>query len=237
MRNVIWIPAFIAIGLLAYRMGRGSDEPDADNDSWTADFPLNKRELSSIGRNPYFILEPGYQLVYEHGEKRLVITVLNETKIVDGVETRVVEERESKNGQPIEISRNYFAISKRTNSVFYFGEEVDFYKGSKVTSHDGAWLAGKNGAKLGLIMPGQILLKGRYYQEIAPGVAMDRAEIVSMDQTIETPAGKFAGCVKTIDTTPLEPHTKEYKYYAPGIGLVQEESMKLVKHGIARSTK
>src|SRR5262245_26161178 len=103
-------------------------EPIPDEESWTTDFSVEKNELASTGRNPFFILEPGYQLELEDGAKRLVITVLNETKLVDGVETRVVEERESDDGQLVEVSRNYFAISKRTNSVYYFGEEVDEYK-------------------------------------------------------------------------------------------------------------
>jgi hypothetical protein len=85
-------------------------------------------------------------------------TVLNETKTVDGVECRVVEERETKDGKLVEVSRNYFAIGKRTNSVYYFGEDVDIYKDDKVVSHEGAWLAGKNGARFGLMMPGLPLL-------------------------------------------------------------------------------
>src|SRR5262249_44093690 len=77
---------------------------------WTTQFLVDKKDLVSVGRNPYYILEPGYQLVLEGGKERLVITVLNETKMVDGVETRVVEEHESKDGKVVEISRNYFAI-------------------------------------------------------------------------------------------------------------------------------
>ena len=54
-----------------------------------------KGDLSSTGRNRYFVLEPGFQLVLEgkEGGKTtvLTITVLNDTKMVDGVETRVVE--------------------------------------------------------------------------------------------------------------------------------------------------
>ena len=79
-------------------------------------------------------------------------------------------------------------------------------------------------------MPGQNLLNGRYYQEIAPKVALDRAEIVSLNETVKTPAGEFKNCLKTKETTPLEPKVVEYKYYAPGVGLVQEESLKLTKY-------
>src|SRR5437016_10880559 len=63
---------------------------------WTSAFLTEPDELASTGRNPYFILEPGHTLVLEGGGAQLIITVLNETKKVDGVETRVVEERETK---------------------------------------------------------------------------------------------------------------------------------------------
>ena len=67
----------------------------------------------------------------------------------------MVEERETKDGKLVEVSRNYFAISKRTNSVYYFGEDVDEYKDGKVARHGGSWLAGTGGARFGLLMPGQ----------------------------------------------------------------------------------
>lgn len=202
-----------------------------DNRTWTSDFRLAQDELTSIGRNPYFILEPGYVLVLEAGNERLTITVLNETRKIDNIETRIVEERETENGRPVEISRNYFAISKRTNNVYYFGEDVDMYKAGKVVSHEGAWLAGVNGARFGLVMPGAPTLKARYYQEVAPGVAMDRAEIVSLSETLNTPAGVFKDVLKVVETTPLERGAAEAKYYAPGVGLLQDGSFKLVKYG------
>jgi hypothetical protein len=164
----------------------------------------------------------------------LTITVLDETRNVGGVETRVIEERETNSGQLVEVSRNYFAISKRTGDVFYFGEEVDIYRNGKVVDHEGAWLSGVKGAKFGLMVPGQPMLKAKYYQEIAPGVAMDRAEVVSLVETVKTPAGEFRNCLKTEETTPLEPGVKESKYYARGVGLVQDGSLKLVKYGTVK---
>jgi uncharacterized membrane protein YkoI len=184
----------------------------------------------STGRNPFFVLEPGHVLVLEGDTTKLTITVLDETKVVDGVETRVVEEREEKGGTLVEVSRNYFAIATRTNDVFYFGEDVDIYEDGKVVSHEGAWLSGRNGARFGLMMPGTPLLGARYHQEVAPGVAMDRAEIAGLDETFETPAGKFEGCLRTEESTPLE-GGKETKYYAPGIGLIRDGETRLTKHG------
>ena len=208
--------------------GATASQPDT---TWTDQFGVERGELVSTGRNPYFVLEPGYRLTFQDDDERLVITVLADTKVVDGVETRVVEERETDKGKPVEVSRNYFAISTRTNSVFYFGEDVDMYKNGRVTSHEGGWLAGIGGARFGLAMPGEPRPQAKYYQEIAPKVAMDRAEVISVNATVTTPAGVFTNCLETEETTPLEPGTKEAKYYARGIGLVQDGSLKLVRHG------
>jgi hypothetical protein len=200
-------------------------------EGWTDRFTIEPGDLTSTGRNPYFVLEPGYQLVLEEGVERLVITVLNETKVVNGVETRVVEERETKSGALVEVSRNYFAISRRTNSVFYFGEDVDMYENGNVSGHEGAWLAGVGSARFGLMMPGLPLIGARYYQEIAPRVAMDRAQIVGLAGRITTPAGTFGDVLRIDETTPLERAAREHKLYAPGVGLVEDGSLKLVRYG------
>jgi len=225
MRRVL-IVSIILTGLVVAAVAQKKTEERSFDDSFAPDM----KELMTTGRNPYFILEPGYRLVLEGGPERLVVTVLNETKVIDNVETRIVEERETKNGNPVEVSRNYFAISKRTNDVFYFGEDVDMYENGKVTKHDGSWLSGVSGARFGLIMPGEPRLHVRYYQEIAPNVAMDRAEIVSLSETLKTPAGTFSNVLKVAETSPLERGVK-YKYYAKGIGLLQDGSVKLVSHG------
>ena len=62
--------------------------------------------------------------------------MLNETKRIDDVETRVVEEKETK-GESSSRYPGTIAISKRTKSVYYFGEDVDMYKNGRVVSHDG----------------------------------------------------------------------------------------------------
>lgn len=204
---------------------------DAQDDSFRSDFNLSERTLVSTGRNEYFILEPGYQLVLEDRFTKLTITVLDETKKVNGIITRVVEEKEWIRGNIYEVSRNFFAIDKETNDVFYFGEEVDFYRDGKVTDHYGAWLAGEDGAMAGLIMPGEISLGMKYYQELAPNVAMDRAEIISINDNLDTPAGTFSKCLTTKEGTALNFREVEFKTYAPVIGLIQDQSLLLTKHG------
>ncbi len=198
---------------------------------WIDTFAVDKKDFVSVGSNDYFRLEPGNFLVLEKGQVRLIITVLDETKLVDGVETRVVEERESKGGALLEVSRNYFAFNTADRGVYYFGEAVDIYKDGKVVGHEGEWESGRNEARFGLMIPGKPEVGAKFYQEFAPGVAKDRAEVVALDATIKTPAGEFKGCLKFVETTPLEPFARESKIYAPGVGLVKDGSLLLVEYG------
>jgi hypothetical protein len=227
----MWQSGVVLTGLAlaaAVAPAAGKARARAAQPSWRASFPVDKADLVDHGRNPYFVLEPGYRLDLQNGPERLVVTVLDKTRVVDGVKTRVVEERETKGGQLVEISRNYFAISKRTGDVYYFGEEVDMYKNGKVTSHGGAWLAGINGARFGLMVPGKPAVGDRYQQEEAPRIAMDRAEVVAVTETFQTPAGTFKNCLRTREMSGLEGGSEE-KLYAPGVGLIKDAELVLVR--------
>jgi hypothetical protein len=215
----------------------GAAQSQSDKRPFTASFRLQDCTFRSTGdANPFFILDPGHRLVLrgeEDGEEVEVrITVLRETQDIalpglGTVRTRVVEEREWVDGEIAEVSRNFFALCAETSDVYYFGEDVDNYEDGVVVDHHSAWRAGVDGATPGLIMPGTFLLGSRYFQEVAPGVALDRGENQAMDLTVATPAGIFAGCVSVFETTPLEPGEKGVKVYAPGVGLIVDETLVL----------
>lgn len=220
---------FIAAGAAVIAVALSVGLIHKSNADWQEKFATNSCKFKTVGRSTYFVMEPGFQTVLQDGDTRLQITVLHETKTVDGVETRIIEEREWKNGALYEISRNFFAMCEATGDVFYFGEDVNFYKGNKVSGHGGSWLAGVKGARAGLIMAGTPKIGMKYYQEMAAGVAMDRAEIVETDGVCDTPAGRFERCLKVKEGSALEPWVTEYKYHAPGVGLIRDEDLRLVK--------
>ncbi|HZM28201.1 MAG TPA: hypothetical protein VFB89_12705 [Gemmatimonadales bacterium] len=222
---------FLAMAGISLLAVQSNAAPASKAGVWATDFSIDPAHLTSVGRNPYFVLEPGHYRILRGGEEEITMTVLDETRIVAGVETRVIEEREMVNGQLAEISRNFFAINKLNQDVLYFGEEVDMYKDGKVVSHDGSWVAGVNDAKAGLIMPGKPRKGFRHYQEQAPGVAMDRAEILSTTEKVQTDAGTYEKCLKVVETSPMI-RGAEYKYFAPGIGLIKYEKLLLVKQGM-----
>jgi len=212
------------------QIGPTSEAPDSEpSKKWTKSFDMKNRKFATTGRNRFFILRPGYQLVLESRTEKVVITVLKETKKIGEVETRIVEEREEENGELKEVSRNFFASCKRSGDVFYFGEEVDDYEDGKIVRHSGAWRADEENSQAGIIMPGTILLGARHYQEIAPN-ALDRAEIISDDVTMKTPAGTFKNCIRVEETSGLNPDEKCYKTYAPGVGLIQDEDLLLTQY-------
>jgi hypothetical protein len=222
---------------------RGAHAQDEEPE-FTAEFRAEDCDFRARGENPYFILKPGYQLVLEGEEEgetlRVEITVLDETETIKvpeigEVRTRVVEEVETTDGELTEISRNFYAICDPTNDVYYFGEDVDIYNEDGTITHEGAWRAGEPDddgvAEPGIIMPGTFLLGSRYYQELAEGIALDRAEHTDMGLEITVPAGSFTDCVHVIETTPLEPGEESEKIYCPEIGLVQDGAIGLVEYG------
>lgn len=236
--NVIYMIAAALVSTTILFVSTTSTTVNAQNESWTSSFNLEDCNFSTTGTNPYFILQPGYQLVFagvEDGEPlNVTVTVSNETKVVgDGIATRVVEERtvNSETNDLKEITKDYFAICDKSNSVFYFGEDVNNYEDGKLVDQEGSWLHGSDNARAGLIMPGTILLGSRYYQEIAPDVALDKAETVSMNETVNVPAGSFRDVIKMIETSDLEPGIQEDNLHAYGIGQVMDNKLELVSYG------
>ena len=227
----ILLSIFIA---LAFVSVYGQTNPEKH---YTESFDRENCHFFTQGYSPYFFIRPGYRLTFRGVEDKdttvLVITVLNDIKTIGNVETRVIEERESVNGKLAEVSKNYVALCKESGSIFYFGEDVDIYKGDSIVSHSGSWKAEGNN-KPGIMLPGMPMLGARYYQEIAPGIAMDRAEIVSMSDSMETPAGTFTSIMKILETTPLDPKDKSYKYYVQGVGLVKDGDLVLIKYEMVR---
>jgi hypothetical protein len=240
----LWV--MLVLSGIVFCAQRGVIAQEPQEDDFTTEFNIEDCRFSSTGVNPYFILLPCYQLVLEGEEDeetvRVEITVLRETEIIclngtGRIKTRVVQEREWVDDELVEVSRNFFAICKSTNDVFYFGEEVDIYEDGEIVSHEGSWRAGQNGAKPGIIMPGTFLLGSRYYQELAPDVALDRAEHIAMNLTIETETGTFDNCVEILETSPLDPDAESTKNYARGIGLVVDDVVKLVDYGFVKCNR
>ena len=198
----------------------------------TASAALNPADFSTNITNPLFPLSSLGPKVFEGQDTdpdtgevidtRLESAVLSKTRKVAGVQTLVLEEKVFNDGELVERALDFFA-QHQDGTVYYFGEAVDNYENGKLVDHAGSWLAGKNGAAPGIIMPANPVVGQTFNQENAPGVAEDRSTVLALDENVKTPAGKFRGCAKFEDTNPLESQsTSEFKWFCPGVGLVRD---------------
>jgi hypothetical protein len=156
----------------------------------------------------------------------LVVTALDSTEVVAGVTTRVLQERESHNGELVEISYNFLAQTG-DGTICYYGESVDIYQGGVVVGHEGEWRAGVAGALPGILVPGSPEKGQAFEQEMATGVAEDRVEIVASGESTTVPLGTFTATVRYRETTPLEPGARSTKVYAQNVGLIVDDEVKL----------
>jgi hypothetical protein len=187
--------------------------------------------------NPYFPQIRGTVYTYgllEEGEavERNDVFATFENKKILGVNTHVVRDTAYENGLLVEDTLDFYAQDKSGN-VWYFGEFVFNYRyddeGNYLgTDSDGAWLANGVDAFPGYIMPTREVLEALgngYYQEFAPGVAEDQADLISFNSTADIEIGFFKDVLETLDTTALEPTAVEHKKYEPGVGLVAAEAL------------
>lgn len=192
----------------------------------------------SVTPNPWFPLVQGNRWVYEgsfeeDGEtitETITVTVLNETKLIDGITCVVVRDVVEVDGELLEDTDDWFAQDVDGN-VWYCGEEVKDYEWfdgdepplPELVSDDGSFKAGRDGDKGGILLPQDPVVGDLFRQELSVGNAEDVVEILATDGNENAIAASCSNaCLVTRDFTPLEPDAEENKYYAPGIGLILE---------------
>lgn len=203
----------------------GPDLPAAVESGAPYEPSIDPADFVAAVDNPYFPLTPGSRWELRgsgeaEGEVD-VITVLDETRVVMGVECVVVRDEVSQDEEPVEITDDWYAQDADGN-VWYFGEETAEYENGEVVSTAGSWEAGIDGALPGIIMPADPTVGVAYRQEFYVGEAEDMAMVVELGQEAEVAAGTFDDVLITEDWTPLEPDVRERKSYAPGVGLIAE---------------
>ena len=178
--------------------------------------------------NPYFPLKPGTVFKFEGTRdgvaRRDEMTVTAETKVIMGVTTMVVRDVASSDTEIVEKTVDWYAQDKDGN-VWYFGEDTAEYANGKVTTTDGTWMAGVDGALPGIIMQATPKADEGYRQEYRPGVAEDYAKVVKTDATAGGPSGKYTNVVVTEDTDLLDKAKFEHKWFAPDVGPIGTDGM------------
>ncbi len=181
--------------------------------------------------NEWWPLKPGTRFDWrgsteEDGERvphRIVFTVTDLTKVIDGVRTVVGWDRDFSRGQLVESELIFLAQDKDGN-VWHFGQYSETWEGKELVGGQ-AWLVSHlKGAKPGILMKAEPRLGTPAYSEgFAPSPFFweDYAKVYKMGQRTCVPAGCFKNVLVTDEFEPRKPRAHQLKYYAQGVGNIR----------------
>jgi hypothetical protein len=180
--------------------------------------------------NQWFPLIPGTQFIYEgrtteDGERidhRSVFTVTDLTKVIAGVRTLVVWDRDYSQGELVEAELAMFAQDNAGN-VWHLGQYPEEYEDGKVVDAP-AWVHGIGGARAGISMRAVPQLGGSdYAQGFAPPPInwVDRARVYQTGQKTCVPSGCYEDVLVVEEFEIDKPDAYQLKYHAPGVGVVR----------------
>jgi hypothetical protein len=218
-------PAVLAMSPIA--AGAATLIPDFDAADFAPGAPIDNLyfpwEIGAISAQVARGVEDG-----EPFEERARQQVLRHGPRILGVRTTAVLDTAFEDGVLVEKTRDYYAQDRKGN-VWYMGEDTTAFEyddeGNLIgTSTDGAWRAGRNDARPGFAMPKRTDLGFRYYQEFAPeDDALDEGETFALLDELKIGSTSYRNVLQVLETTAIEPDSREFKYYAPGVGLVRVE--------------
>jgi hypothetical protein len=196
------------------------------------DFTVERFSAASIDiTNQYLPIVPGSTFTLTGTANRggggnahqVVFTVTEVTKMVNGVRTVVLWDRDFQEGVLAEEELAFWAQDDSGN-VWLLGEYPEEHEGKKVSA-PAAWLSGVQQATPGILMRANPKLNTPVYKQgEAPQAGfLDLANVFAVDQHNCVPVGCFDG-VLVVDewdpnNQPADGH--QFKYHAPGVGIIQ----------------
>ena len=193
-------------------------------------FPRDAFSDPTTVDNPYFPLVPGTQFVYrgavglgdDRESHRVVFTVTDQTKVIEGIPTVVVYDVDYTPARQVaEVEIAFFAQDDEGN-VWLMGEFPAEYEDGKIIESP-AWISGLDGATAGITMPAEPSLTApSYSQGWAPSVEFtDRARTFELGSRTCVGTGCYEDVLVIDEFNPSEPDSHQLKYYAPGFGPVR----------------
>lgn len=224
-----------ALGACSEDTGGGetpSPEPEMQMENTPPDLEVCKAEngpFSLTIDNPYLPLVVGEiheigGIEADEGEPvRFTTEVLDETREIGGVVTRVVEQRDFEGDdldELVEVARSFFAQAP-DGTVCMFGEEADILEEGEVVEQE-SWTAGEEGALAGIAMPGSPEVGLLFTRIFVPeDEEIDVSEITELGVPFETPAGTFDDVMTVLEVGP------SIKKYARGVGQIFDDDLVL----------
>jgi hypothetical protein len=188
---------------------------------------LNPADFVHSITNPYFPLPVGRTLIYRGIREGVTqidrVNVTSRTRVLEGITATAVTDVATHKGKLLEKTTDYYAQDKKGN-VWYLGERTAAYSHGHV-DHSGSWLAGVHDGEPGIVMLANPQIPDAYRQEFLVGQAEDTAWIVNRGGSLNLPFKLVHNVVTSLEFTVLEPKVIDKKIYAPGLGIVKEQSV------------
>jgi hypothetical protein len=183
------------------------------------------------GGSTFFPLVPGMRFSYEgtvadaDGTHRhqLVFVVTDLVKKVDGMDARVILDRDYSDGVLTEGELAFFAEDDAGN-VWTRGEYPEEYEDGTFVGAPSTWITGQRGARAGILVPGAPAVGSpRFVQGRAPAVGFyDVGQVVAKGLRVCVPTGCYSDVVQVKESAPNAPDDGiQLKYYAPHVGGVR----------------
>jgi hypothetical protein len=210
----------------------GEESSEAATTATEKDFDRGNFSDSTKIDNQFSPLVPGTQFIYEgrsnrgHGRRphRVVFTVTDLTKEVDGVRSVVLWDQDINAGKLLEGELALFAQDDDGN-LWNMGEfPAEFDENGKFEGAPDSWVSGLDGAKAGILMRGNPKTgTPSYHQGLAPKIGFqDVAKVAKTDQRNCVPTDCYDDVLVTDETNPAEPDDgHQLKYYAPDVGNIR----------------
>jgi len=196
---------------------------------WEEFVPSNFSNPTAID-NPWFPMIPGTQYVFdgvteEGGARiphRVIITITDLTKVIDGVRTVVTWDQDLSEGNLVETELAFFAQDNDGN-IWRLGEYPEAYDEFGKFVEAPAWISGLKGARAGIIMTADPQMGDRSYsQGWGPAVGFtDRGQVDQMGLETCVPLGCYENVLVIAESSQAEPDAVQLKYYARGVGNVR----------------
>jgi hypothetical protein len=207
--------AVVADGSTSYRssgLPQGDDPVHLKPGDFSANIDNRQWPMTVGSRWVYRVVDSS-----DGSVKHEVIRATAQTELMaDGIRARVVLDVVTEHGDPVEVTKDWYAQDKHGN-VWYFGEDTTRYVHGKPVDN-GSWQAGVDGNLPGVALPAKPRIGLTYREEYSKGVAEDQSRVLALDEQAEVPAGHYKPTLMTEDFSPIEPGVSELKFYAKGSG-------------------
>ncbi|HEY3190800.1 MAG TPA: hypothetical protein VGJ70_25135 [Solirubrobacteraceae bacterium] len=161
----------------------------------------------------------------ESGKQKLTIKVLlDRTRRfeINGqtVQAAIVKDRSWENGRLVERAYDYYAQAD-DGTVYYLGEDVNYYKSGRMTGHEGSWRYGVQTHTLGVAMPANPTVGDQWALESVGRIASEANALVQKLPSARVRGVVYRDVIRV--RAKVEPdHEVENKLYGRGVGVLRE---------------